>query len=161
MTYLILPAFALATAAVLLWSVVTSRQESAVPVTGRERLAVGVAVMLGFVATLWLLLVPSYAGRSETSTTGGFSSGSAVGVGTLLEANGPSALIPLLLPLALLVAPVVGRRAATRRAITRASAIVLTVFVVLTILSIGLLFLPAALALWVAVHAASSAAHPA
>ena len=158
---LILPAFVLATVAILLWSVVASQKQAAEPASRRERLAVGVAVLLGVVATLWLLLVPSYAWRSESQTAGGFSSSSATGgVGTLLEANGPSALIPLLVPIALLVPPVVGRRAAAHRAITRASAILLTAFVVVASLSIGLMFLPGAIALWVAVPGASSAARP-
>jgi len=158
---LILPAFVLATAAILLWSVVASRQQPAEQVATRERMAVGVAVLLGVVATLWLLLVPSYAGMSEVSTVGGLSSSSARGVATLVEANGPWALIPLLVPITLLVAPVVGRRAAARRAITRASAVLLTAFVVVASFSIGLLFFPAAVALWVAVPGASSVARPA
>jgi hypothetical protein len=157
---LILPAFVLATVTVLLWSVVASRKRAVEPVPGRERVAVGIAFLLGVVAILWLLLVPSYSWMSETQAAGG-SSTFATGVGTFLEANGLSALIPLLVPIALLVAPVIARRSTGRRAITRASAIVLTAFVVVASFTIGLMFLPAAIALWVAVPGAPSAARPA
>jgi hypothetical protein len=158
---LMLPALVLATVALVLWSAISPRKQSGEPISGRERLAVGVALVLGLAATLWLVLVPSYAWRSESQTAGGFSSGSATGVGTLLEANGLSALIPLLVPIALVVAPVVGRRAAARRAITRASAVLLTAFVVVASFSIGLTFLPAAIGLWVAVPGVPSTARPA
>jgi hypothetical protein len=158
---LILPGFVLAAIAVLLWSVGASRTHVAGPVSNRQNLAVSVALLLGLVATIWLLFAPSYAWSSESQTSGAVTSSRTTGTGTLLDANGFSALIPLLVPMVLLAAAAVGQRSAARRAITLAAAIVLTAFVVIASFSIGLFFLPAAVTLWLAVPGASSAARPA
>jgi hypothetical protein len=158
---LILPGFVLAAVAIVLWSAIASRKHMAGPASIRQNLALNVAVLLGLVATIWLLLAPSYAWSSESQAAGGVTSSRAIGTGTLLDANGLSALIPLLVPMVLLGAAAVGRRSAARRAITLAAAIVLTAFVGVASFSIGLFFLPAAVALWVAVPGASSTARPA
>lgn len=158
---LILPGFVLAAIAIVLWSAVSSRKHVADPTSIRENMAVNIAVLLGLIATIWLLFAPSYAWSSESQTAGGVTSSRATGTSTLIDANGLSALIPVLVPLVLLGAAAVGRRSAARRAITLAAAIVLTAFVMVASFSIGLFFLPAAVALWVAVPGASSTARPA
>lgn len=158
---LILPGFVLAAVAIVIWSAVASRKHAAGPASMRENLALNVAILLGLIATLWLLLAPSYSWSSESQTAGGVASSRETGTSTLLDVNGLSALIPVLVPMVLLGAAAVGRRSAARRAITFTAAIVLTAFVMIASFSIGLFFLPAAVALWVAIPGASSAAHSA
>src|SRR5688572_33458921 len=114
---LILPGFVLAAVGILLWSTVASRKHVAGPVSIRQNVAVSAAVLLGLVATIWLLLAPSYAWSSESQGAGGVTSSRATGTGTLLDANGLTALIPLLVPMVLLGAAAVGRRSTARRAI--------------------------------------------
>ena len=58
---LILPGFVLAAVAIVLWSIVASRKHVAGPASIRQNVAVSAAVLLGLVATIWLLLAPSYA----------------------------------------------------------------------------------------------------
>lgn len=159
---LVLPSFVLAVVSLLLWSALASwRGQVPAAVTQRERIARGLGVVLSVVPVLWLLFVPTYGVRTETMASGGSSRSSTTSAATLLEVEGPSALIPLLLPLALLAVPVVGWRAAKRRTITRLAAILLTVFVVLGSFTVGLFFVPAALALWMAIPPATSTERPA
>jgi hypothetical protein len=160
--HLVLPAFVLAVVILLLWSALASwRGQLPAAVSQRERIALGLGVVLGLVPVIWLLFIPTYGVWTETMAAGGSARSSTTGSATILEVEGPSALIPLLLPLALLAVPVVGWRAAKRRAITRLAAILLTVFVVLGSFTVGLFFVPAALALWMAIPPATSTGRPA
>jgi hypothetical protein len=113
------------------------------------------AFFLGVAAVLWLLVVPTYSRVSESGVTGGNTTRTS-GTGTILDANGFTLLGPLLVPIVLLVAPVISQSSVSRRAITAASAVFLTVFVVIASFSIGLMFLPAAATLWVAVPGSTS-----
>lgn len=79
------------------------------------------------------------------------------GRGTLLAVNGPDVLRVLLLPLVLTVVPLLVPGAERRRAVTWFSAAALVVFVVASGFSIGLFYVPSALAM---VWAAGQPAEP-
>ncbi|HEU4642597.1 MAG TPA: hypothetical protein VFS44_09090 [Gemmatimonadaceae bacterium] len=81
----------------------------------------------------------------------------ATGTATLLAVNGPRALIALLLPVLLTALPLLARRPATRRRLAGAAAVLLGVFVLLGAASVGLFYLPAALALVLAAVASDGA----
>jgi hypothetical protein len=160
--HLVLPSFVVAVVSLLLWSALASwRGQLPAAVTRRERMALRLGVVLGLVPVLWFLFIPTYGVRTETMAAGGSSPSSTTSTATMLEVVGPSVLIPLLLPLALLAVPVVGWRAAKRRTITKLAAILLTVFVVLGSFTVGLFFIPSALALWMAIPPAASTGRPA
>jgi hypothetical protein len=158
--HLFLPAFVVATTAVLLWALVAFRSRPFLPVTTRQRIALGVGLVLGLLPALGLLVIPMYGIVTTTMRTGGAPTSSS-GAASLLEVEGPSVLVPLALPLMLVMAPMLARRASERRAITRLAAILMTVFVVAGSFTIGLFFLPAAIALWAAIPPGSSAERPA
>jgi uncharacterized membrane protein YeiH len=114
------------------------------------RVAAATAVALAVLASLVLLVVPIYAGYSESATSqGGGLLRVPTGGSTLVQVNSPSAVLTLGLPLMLVVAPILLGRSRFRRSVTYLAAVFLTVFVVLGSFSIGLLYAPAAIALWV------------
>ncbi|ACQ80229.1 hypothetical protein Bcav_1974 [Beutenbergia cavernae DSM 12333] len=110
----------------------------------RRRTPAGIARWVAFglacVAVGYLLLVPVYAGVEATST------GSAVETtATLLEVNGPTALVSLAFPIVMTIVPILvgGRRG---RVVSVLCTVLLVAFVILGGFSIGLFFAPAGLA---------------
>ena len=101
----------------------------------------GVAHVLAWTATLFLAFGPIYQGVSSTET--------------LLEANGLSALPLLIAPLALTalvtaIAVTIRIKTSTRRVSLWVAAVLLLLFCAAGIFSIGIFYLPAAVALVVA-----------
>lgn len=101
-----------------------------------------VALALAAAAVVVLLVVPIYAGESETLTLGG-TIGRARTHATLLQVNGAHALGPLLFPVAVAALPVLWPQA---RALRVVAAVLLGGFVFLGAMSIGLFYLPALVA---------------
>lgn len=106
------------------------------------------AVALGIVASVVLLLVPIY--TQENVTSGGPEQATHP---TLLELNGPSIFVPLLIPVALTALPLLIRgRARTPASV--AATVTLVVFVVIGSGSVGWFYVPALAAAVAAVVAA-------
>jgi hypothetical protein len=120
----------------------------------RGMLANVVAFLLALAASVLLLVVPVYnSERSSTLTDGSRRTQpvtTTVSRSTLLQENGPAVLVTLSVPLLVTVVPLLPRGTARRGAWRLASALVLTVLCILAGFSIGLFYLPAAVALWVA-----------
>lgn len=109
-----------------------------------KRIVQLLAAVLAATATAWLLVAPVYAGLSEDSM-GNRSETRA----TLLEVNGPQVLVVLAIPVVLACLPLL----ATGRAwqpVSILATVTLGVVVALGILSIGIFYAPAAMALLVA-----------
>ncbi|MDP1860073.1 MAG: hypothetical protein Q8K82_15465 [Gemmatimonadaceae bacterium] len=159
---ILFPLLVVAAAALLIRALVVERL--AVETRARtvvERVALATAVALALLPSLVLFIVPIYAGYTEHVTESGGLIGASTAGSTLVQANGLRAVLPLVLPLVLTVTPLVLRASRFRRSITRVAAVLLTVFVVLGSFSIGLLYLPSAVALWVAAWGARLAARTA
>lgn len=112
-----------------------------------------VAALLAAGASLLLLLWPVYSTASDSYSSGPDGSGSSaasVGRATLLDVNGPGALWGLLIPPALAVVPLLVPGAQRLRAATSVSAAALVVLVVLSGFSIGVFYIPSAVAMVVA-----------
>ena len=112
-----------------------------------------VAHALAWAAALWLVVGPAYQGKSVTAVTpGGVASEPIPFTATFIEVNGLSVLPLLLAPvlltaLAALVTTVIHADLVRRGALVVASAVLLLGFCAVGIASIGLFFLPAAIAL--------------
>lgn len=112
------------------------------------------AFVLATAASLLLLAVPVYTTVGSSAVVhGGTSSPLPVitraSESTLLEQNGPAVLVALIVPVLITLVPLLDRRSG-RWPWLLASAITLTVLCFLAGFSIGLLYLPAAVALWIA-----------
>lgn len=104
-----------------------------------------VAVILAAAAGLFLAFYPVYQGVSESvSSSGAIASSS--GSATLVAENGAWVILLLCVPLALAALGLLGA-VRGRRALVWAPAVVLLVFALLAGFSIGLLYIPTALAL--------------
>jgi len=116
-------------------------------------ISAGVAHALAWVVALWLVVGPVYQGVSKTAVTPGDVAGEATPfTETLIEANGLSALPLLMAPVvltapALLAALLTDAGQARRKVILWVSAVLLLGFCAAGIASIGLLYLPASVAL--------------
>ena len=112
-----------------------------------------VAHVWTWVVALWLVVGPVYQGVSETAVTpAGVASESSRVTATLIELNGWSVLPLLLVPvvltaLALMSVRTTRVRLAMRRVLSWVSAVLLLGFCAVGIFSIGLFYLPAAIAL--------------
>ena len=112
-----------------------------------------VAHVLTWVVGLWLVVGPVYQGVSETAVIpGGVASESTSFTATLIEVNGlivlPWLMVPVALTtLALLAALIRGVGLTKRRVLLWVSSVLLLGFCAVAIASIGLLYLPAAVAL--------------
>jgi DMSO reductase anchor subunit len=120
----------------------------------RGTLANVIALALAGAASLLLLVMPVY--RSERSSAvldagaEAWTAITTVSHTTPLQQNGPAVLLALGAPVFITLAPFILRRV-TRRLLWRlAPAILLTAFCILTGFSIGLFYMPAAVALWIA-----------
>ena len=115
-----------------------------------------VAHALAWVAGLWMVFGPVYQGVSVTPSMPGEPAGETTRhTHTLVEANGLWVLWLLLIPVllsgaALLAVVFTGTGQARRRALLWTPALALLAFCVVGIFSIGLFYLPAALAMQVA-----------
>ena len=111
---------------------------------------------LAWAAGGWLAFAPSYQGASQTASLPGEPAGEIVRhTSTLIEQNGlqvvPLLLAPIVLTaIALLALRLANGRPTVRRVLLWSSAAALLAFCVVAILSIGILYLPAAMALLVA-----------
>ena len=138
-------------AALLIRALVIERRViEARALTVLEHIALATAVALALLPSLALIVVPVYTGFAERVAENGGHVGTSAASGTLMETNGPWALLPVVLPFAITAMPLTVRASRHRRSITRVAAVLLTVFVVQGSFSIGLLYLPSAVALWVA-----------
>lgn len=110
-----------------------------------------VAVGWSLVATSYLIVVPVYSSRrAMISTSAASATSETVGAKRLLQVS-PRAAVVLAVPLLLSASPLVVRRRRARRSITFVAATLLSGVCVLGAMTIGLFFLPSALALWAAV----------
>jgi hypothetical protein len=102
-------------------------------------------------ASVFLLFGPTYTTtresvaitQDETRISNGVTSSSR----SRFEIQGWVALMPLLIPVALSVVPLVGRSSRGRQILSLAAAVVLATFCVLLIVSIGMFYIPAVIAL--------------
>ena len=119
-------------------------------------ISTGVAHVLTWVVALGLVALPVYQGESQTAVTpGGVASESTRVTATLVEVNGLSVLPLVMVPvaltaLALLAALMTDVGSAKRRVLLWVSSVLLLGLCAVAIASIGLLYLPAAVALIVA-----------
>ena len=110
--------------------------------------------------TLFLLFGPVYSGASTTIRTDGSTVASMESSRSLLEVNGPRALIAIAFPLLFVFAPLLARAPTLRRQIGIFSAILLFGLVLIGGFSIGLFYLPAAIAMLVFVVTSRSRQEP-
>jgi hypothetical protein len=103
------------------------------------------ALVLAAVPSLLLAFLPVYSSESATATSGGAVSTSS-GRATLLDVNGPGVLVVLLVPVALATLGLIGS-ARRRRVLIWVAGGLLLGFALVSGLSIGLFYLPAAVAL--------------
>ena len=122
--------------------------------TNSVRRRVLLAVLVAAGTSLVLLVVPIYAtgaGSYSLDSNGEVASASSRGRATILAVNGPSGLIGLGIPPTLALAPLLVTGEQRRRRAAGLAAIALVGFVLLAGFSIGLFYLPAALAMmWAA-----------
>lgn len=121
------------------------RRDSGTRVARPARLSLLVAAACGVGLVAWAFLYPAYEETTdEVSTTQ---------TRTLLEVNGPGALAPVLIPLAvtLLVAVLLHMRVQAARVVASVLVGLLYAFAAIAMLSIGIYVLPVAIALTVAV----------
>lgn len=129
--------------------------------TERDTLANVVAFVLALISSLLLLVIPLYNSVGSSAVTDG--SGNApsittkVSQTTLLEENGPGVLVILGAPVLVTLLPLLVRRE-RRRSLLFVAAGLLTALCILTGFSIGLFFVPTAVAMWIA--ASLSYRHP-
>lgn len=108
------------------------------------------AIGCSLVATAYFIVVPVHSSRRATiATSAASATPETVGAKRLLDVN-PRAAVVLVMPLLLSASPLVVRRRRARRSITFVAATLLSGLCILGAMTIGLLFLPSALALWAA-----------
>jgi hypothetical protein len=110
-----------------------------------RRLAQSVALALAVLAILAILLIPMY-GSATSDSSGQFATTTV----TVLAVNGPGILIVLAIPFVIALAPIVVQARATKP-VSIAAAALLTAFSLISLLTIGGFFLPAAIAEIIAV----------
>jgi len=106
-----------------------------------------ISFWLALAASGFLLIVPTYSGTTYSGSSG---VGSPVHA-TLLQVTGPRALIYLVVPVILTLAPML----IPKRGVRAGSALVLTTLAVISAFSIGLLYLPSAFVLLLAAFPSS------
>src|SRR5688500_13194316 len=110
------------------------------------------ALVLALAAALVLLLAPFYTGVQTTAVGRPGQNASSPPVvevrsATLLEVNGPGVLLPLVLPIALPALALTSGQSRFRRPAFIVGALLLAVFCLVSGFSIGLFYVPAALAM--------------
>ena len=155
---LLFPLVLTAAGGLLLRGIVIGRQPGGAEVRSvKERVALWLAFLLAVAPSLLLLVVPTSSGLSESASASGGAPVTATIRGTLLQASGLWALVPLSLPVILTVAGLAVRSSVGRRTVLLSAAALLSLFVFLTALSLGMVYLPSAAALWVAALSAPPA----
>ena len=154
---LLFPLILACAAGLLFYAVWAGRRQGAEAIASRGRFALRTAFALALIPSLLLLVVPVYSGLSERATASGGTGTVSEIRGTLIQSEGIWVLVVLLLPIALTAAGLAARAAPQRRTVIRIGAALLTVFVVLGSFTVGLLYLPAAVALWIAAFVTPSA----
>lgn len=117
-------------------------------------LAALISLVLAMAGTACLLLLPvvtEVGGSIMMGARRGVLETSTVRHKTLIESQGWSAAVVLLIPVALAAAPVMLHQTRYRRTASAVNALLLTIFVVLTGFSIGVFYVPAAAAMVAAV----------
>jgi hypothetical protein len=112
------------------------------------------AALLAAGASLLLLWLPVYATESVVASTGASSvesEGSVAGRATLLETNGPGALPPLVVPIALAVVSLLVTGGSKRRVATYVCRGALVLFVIITGFSSGMFYIPSAIVMMFAI----------
>ena len=118
--------------------------------TKRAQAARSTAVAWSLIATAYFVVVPVYGTSAEAVwTSAGPSTPHTVPSGRLLDAN-PQVAIALVVPVLLSAFPLFFRRHRAQRSATFAAAVLLTGACALGAMTIGLFYLPGALALWLA-----------
>jgi hypothetical protein len=127
------------------------------PETQPKRRGRSWALVLSFVsavaASAYLAWTPTYVTQTSTVeiTTGGQRvTASSTARRTLSEVNGPTVYVAVAIPMLLAALPLLFRRPGARRASVRASALLLLAFVLLGGFSIGMFYLPSAVAMGLA-----------
>ena len=118
------------------------------------------AIAWTILVTAFLMFAPIYSGHSTTFNSDGAKIESIDPGRTLLAANGPRALIAIAFPLMFVLAPLLANDRTLRRQIGIFSALLLFGFVLIGGFSIGLFYLPAAIAMLVFVVASRSRQEP-
>jgi hypothetical protein len=109
--------------------------------------AAGAALVFALAAAVYLLGFPVYASASQYLSTSG-RGGTMTGRSTLLAVNGLSALVPVLFPVVVSAGAVSLTRTRFIRPARWVAAALLTAFALLGALSIGVFYLPSAIAMW-------------
>jgi hypothetical protein len=126
------------------------------PETQPKRRGRSWALVLSFVsavaASAYLAWAPTYVTQTSTVeiTTGGQRVTASTARRTLSEVNGPTVYVAVAIPMLLAALPLLFRRPGARRASVRASALLLLAFVLLGGFSIGMFYLPSAVAMGLA-----------
>ena len=107
------------------------------------------AIAWTVLVSAFLLFGPVYSGRSTTPGTDGTMVESTEPGRSLLEVNGPRALIAVAFPLAFVLVPLLARDPTLRRQLGIFSVILLVALVLIGGFSIGLFYLPSAIAMLV------------
>lgn len=117
-----------------------------------ERRRSSAVVLVALLTAGLLALVPVYLSESCAPASSETEMMCVMGAATLIEREGTSALVALLLPAVIAALAVVwpGRR------MRLGVAILLTTFVVLAVMSVGIFFIPAAFAAWVSAQSGRS-----
>ena len=122
--------------------------------TGPNRRGILLAAFLAAGASLLLLGLPVYATSTvihSVGPSGNESSASASGTATLLEVNGPRGGLPLAIPVAIAVVPLLVPGTSRRRVAAYVCTGALVLFVILAGMSIGAFYAPSALAMVLAI----------
>ncbi len=121
---------------------------------GVAAVSASVAHALAWVAGVWLAFWPTYEGASVTATLPGEPGGEVIrSSATAIEVNGLHVILLLLVPILLTAITLLGLRlqqTTMRKILLWSPAVVLLGFCFVAIFSIGMFYLPAALALLVA-----------
>jgi hypothetical protein len=117
------------------------------------RIAVLMAAALALSASLLLLGLPVYQGMVEATRLEPSAARAGAGSGTqatLLEVNGPWAVVVLLIPIAVATGPLLLLRRVRWRTAVFVSTVLLSILVVISGFSVGVFYAPSALALGIA-----------
>jgi hypothetical protein len=139
---------ALAAALVVTGFVVSADDRAALtPWRPMERATAWLALLFAVAAASWLLLVPTYAGVTTVSSSGGAAMTVQRSAQTLIGLNGVQVLPFLVGPIMLSALPLLRGTAHERRKRAAIAAVILVGFAVIGGFSIGLFYAPSALTL--------------
>jgi len=149
MLHLAFPTLVGASALVLLWALTGVARSRLLerPRTRAERILDGAGILLTLLPTLFFLVARTYSGTVDQISATGSTAASPLPGLTLWAVNGPRVLVPLLLPIVLAAAVALPPQRHLRRHIARVAAVLLALFVFLTLPSIGWFYFPATLAI--------------